>query len=80
MAKKKTNLKNQPKKNLKPSFNLSNQQKLVFGSFLVILGILLCIAFISFFFTGEKIKVTFMTFHPGDEGSKLVKQIWCLVK
>ena len=37
----------------KPSFKLSNQQKLIFGSFLIIFGILLCIAFLSFFFTGE---------------------------
>ncbi len=37
----------------KPDFKLSSQQKLVFGSFLVIFGILLCISFISFFFTGK---------------------------
>ncbi|GGD06242.1 DNA translocase FtsK [Hyunsoonleella pacifica] len=37
----------------KPSFKLSSQQKLVFGSFLVIFGIILCISFISFFFTGK---------------------------
>ena len=54
MAKKKTNTKKSPKKRLKaPSFKLSNQQKLVLGSFLVIIGIVLCIAFISFFFTGK---------------------------
>ena len=32
---------------------LTNQQKLIFGSLLVILGILLFIAFLSFFFTGK---------------------------
>ncbi len=32
---------------------LSNQQKLIFGSLLVILGALLFIAFLSFFFTGK---------------------------
>ncbi len=45
-----------PKKNIKTKnkkFKISNQQKLVLGSFLLFLGILLCIAFVSFFFTGE---------------------------
>ncbi|WOD43771.1 DNA translocase FtsK [Hwangdonia lutea] len=54
MAKKKTKSNKAPKRKIKkPDFKLSSQQKLVLGSFLVILGILLCIAFISFFFTGE---------------------------
>lgn len=54
MAKKKTETKKAPKKPLKmPSFKLSSQQKLVVGSFLAIFGILLFIAFVSFFFTGE---------------------------
>ena len=55
MAKKKTKAKPKtPKKKFKaPSFKLSNQQKLVFGSLLIILGFLLFIAFISFFFTGK---------------------------
>ncbi|WP_418604018.1 DNA translocase FtsK 4TM domain-containing protein [Hwangdonia sp.] len=54
MAKKKTKTNKAPKRKIKkPDFKLSSQQKLVLGSFLVILGILLCIAFISFFFTGE---------------------------
>jgi S-DNA-T family DNA segregation ATPase FtsK/SpoIIIE len=51
MAKKKTKTKN--KKAIKfsrPNFKLSNQQRLVFGSFLIIIGILLCVAFISFLF------------------------------
>ncbi|HKK12905.1 MAG TPA: DNA translocase FtsK 4TM domain-containing protein, partial [Flavobacteriaceae bacterium] len=34
-------------------FKLSSQQKLIFGSLLIILGILLFIAFLSFFFTGK---------------------------
>ena len=37
----------------KPSFTLSSQQKLIFGSFLIIFGILLFTAFLSFFFTGK---------------------------
>ncbi len=35
------------------NFSLSSQQKLILGSFLVIMGILLFIAFLSFLFTGE---------------------------
>lgn len=38
----------------KPSLKLSSQQKLVFGSFLLIVGILLCIAFLSYLFTWEE--------------------------
>lgn len=57
MAKKKTSNKTAKKKSTtkikKPNFTLSNQQKLVFGSLLLILGILLFIAFLSFFFTGK---------------------------
>lgn len=54
MAQRKTKSKKAPRKKIKKrSFKLSNQQKLVLGSFLLISGILLCIAFISFFFTGE---------------------------
>ena len=54
MAKKKTESKKTSKKPFKmPSFKLSSQQKLVAGSFLAIFGILLFIAFVSFFFTGE---------------------------
>ena len=48
MAKKKA-----AKKTKKFSFTMSNQQKLLFGSLLLILGILLFIAFLSYFFTGE---------------------------
>ncbi|MCF7560849.1 DNA translocase FtsK [Sabulilitoribacter multivorans] len=54
MAKSKPKTKKSPRKKIKmPSSKLSSQQKLVLGSFLVIFGIILCIAFISFFFTGE---------------------------
>jgi S-DNA-T family DNA segregation ATPase FtsK/SpoIIIE len=53
MAKRKpTKKKNKPKRR-KPNLSLSSQQKLVFGSLLLILGILLFIAFLSFFFTGQ---------------------------
>ncbi|MEZ4796566.1 MAG: DNA translocase FtsK 4TM domain-containing protein [Flavobacteriaceae bacterium] len=57
MANKKTNNKTNKSKSAtkikKPNFKLNNQQKLVFGSLLLILGILLFIAFVSFFFTGK---------------------------
>ena len=56
MAKKKTKTKTKAKvtpKFKKPSFKLSSQQKLIFGSLLMILGILMFIAFLSFFFTGQ---------------------------
>lgn len=46
----------------KPSFKLSSQQKLVFGSFLVIFGIILCVSFISFFFTGKADQSTLSEF------------------
>lgn len=50
----------------KPSFKLSSQQKLVFGSFLVIFGIILCISFISFFFTGKADQSTLADFASRD--------------
>tara|TARA_R110002050_G_scaffold71771_6_gene154374 strand:- start:6247 stop:8628 length:2382 start_codon:yes stop_codon:yes gene_type:complete len=69
MAKSKT--KKPPQKKLKkPSFKLSNQQKLVIGSFLVIFGVLLCIAFISFFFTGEADQSTLSEFASRDAKAK----------
>ena len=52
MAKKKTTKKRIKPKFKKPSFTLSNQQKLVFGSLLIIFGISLFVAFLSFLFTG----------------------------
>jgi len=51
-AKKTSKTKNKPRFK-KLDFTLNNQQKLVFGSFLVILGILLFTAFLSFIFTGK---------------------------
>ena len=70
MAKKKTKTKKPPKKKLKmPSFKLSSQQKLVFGSFLAIFGILLCIAFVSFFFTGEADQSSLSDFSSRDTKS-----------
>ena len=53
MAKKKTSKKSTSRKVKKPSFMLSNQQKLIFGSLLLIIGIYLFIAFLSFLFTGK---------------------------
>jgi len=53
MAKKKPTKKKSKPRTKKRNLTLSNQQKLVFGSLLLILGILLCIAFLSFFFTGQ---------------------------
>ena len=61
MAKRKTK-KTTQKKAESSRFKLSSQQKLVLGSFLVIIGILLCIAFISFFFTGEADQSTITNF------------------
>ncbi|WP_422103962.1 DNA translocase FtsK [Winogradskyella sp.] len=50
-----TTAKAKPKAKLKrPSFKLSNQQKLIFGSLLIILGVLLFISFLSFIFTGKE--------------------------
>ena len=59
MAKKTTKKKTKPKarantKLKKPSFKLSNQQKLIFGSLLIILGVLLFISFLSYIFTGKE--------------------------
>ncbi len=53
MAKKKPTKRKSKPRTKKRNLTLSNQQKLVFGSLLLILGILLCIAFLSFFFTGQ---------------------------
>ena len=41
------------KKSILPKVTLTNPQRLVFGSFLVILGVLVFIAILSYFFTGE---------------------------
>jgi len=54
MAKKKPKVKKAKEPRVrKPLFVLSNQQKLIFGSFFLLLGILLFIAFLSFLFTGK---------------------------
>lgn len=54
MAKKKSKTKKETKAKIKsPSFKLTSQQKLIFGSFLIILGLLLFISFVSYFFTGK---------------------------
>ncbi len=70
MAKKKNDTKTSNKKIKMPSFKLSNQQKLVFGSFLAFFGILLFIAFISFFFTGEADQSTLSDFASRDVKSE----------
>ncbi|WP_203256872.1 DNA translocase FtsK [Hyunsoonleella ulvae] len=54
----------------KPSFKLSSQQKLVFGSFLVIFGIILCVSFISFFFTGKADQSALSEFASRDTEAK----------
>ena len=55
MAKKTTKKKVAAKPKLKrPSLKLSNQQKLILGSLLIILGVLLFISFLSFLFTGKE--------------------------
>ncbi len=69
MAKKKTKTKSKTKatpKLKKPSFKLSSQQKLIFGSLLIILGVLLFIAFLSFFFTGQADQSTISEFTSRD--------------
>ena len=67
MAKKKTKTTTKKTSKFKaPSFKLSNQQKLVFGSLLIILGLLLFIAFLSFFFTGEADQSTLTEFTSRD--------------
>lgn len=58
---KKTTKKTRPKFK-RPNLVLNSQQKLVVGSFLIILGILLFIAFLSFFFTGEADQSTLSEF------------------
>ncbi|WP_299130129.1 DNA translocase FtsK [uncultured Winogradskyella sp.] len=61
MAKRATEKKKTPKakskpkvKRAMPSFQLSNQQKLILGSLLIIIGVLLFISFLSFIFTGKE--------------------------
>ena len=73
MAKRKTKTKSKPKTSSrakkpskKLSLKLSSQQKLIFGSLLIILGILMFIAFLSYFFTGEADQSTLSQFSERD--------------
>ncbi|GAA4281982.1 FtsK/SpoIIIE family DNA translocase [Gaetbulibacter aestuarii] len=71
MAKRKTKSKTDTKKpRKKRSYKLSSQQKLVFGSFLIIFGVLLGIAFISYFFTGNADQSTLSSFGTREVASK----------
>ena len=66
-----TKAKAKPKRQLKrPSFKLSNQQKLIFGSLLIILGVLLFISFLSFIFTGKEDQSALSTFPERSEDYK----------
>ena len=62
MAKKTKTKKPTTSKLKRISFKLSSQQKLVLGSFLVIMGITLFVAFTSFFFTGKADQSTLTEF------------------
>ena len=44
------------------SLKLSSQQKFIFGSFLIILGVLLFVSFLSFIFTGKADQSVLSTF------------------
>jgi S-DNA-T family DNA segregation ATPase FtsK/SpoIIIE len=70
-TKKKNTTKTKSKVSLKkPSFKLSNQQKLVFGSLLIILGVLLFISFLSFIFTGKEDQSVLSSFPERTEDYK----------
>lgn len=51
MAKKKKDITNSPRKTMK--FTLSKQQKILLGSFLILLGLALMLSFVSYFFTWQ---------------------------
>lgn len=69
--KKTTTKKAKPKaKPKKLSFKLSSQQKLIFGSLLIILGVLLFISFLSFVFTGKEDQSVLSTFPERSEEYK----------
>ncbi|RAJ17168.1 DNA translocase FtsK [Olleya aquimaris] len=53
-----------------PSLKLNSQQKLVLGSFLIILGVLFFIAFLSFLFTGQADQSTLTEFTSRDVDTK----------
>ncbi len=69
---KKNNNKKTTRKLKTPSFTLSSQQRLVYGSFLFIFGFILLIAFVSFFFTGEADQSTLSSF----SSREVVAQNW----
>ena len=50
------------KKSILPEITLTNPQRLVFGSFLVILGVLVFISILSYFFTGNSDQSTLNSF------------------
>ena len=52
------------------SFKLSNQQKLVFGSFLIILAVLLFVSFMSYLFNGKADQSLLSQFPDRDEEAK----------
>ena len=56
MAKKNKKTSSAPRKKI--SLTLSKQQKILLGSFLILLGVALILSFISFFFTGEADQTT----------------------
>ena len=63
MAKKKSTAKIKKKPLIKkPNFTLSSQQKLIFGSLLIILGLLLFISFVSYLFIGAEDQSTLTEF------------------
>jgi S-DNA-T family DNA segregation ATPase FtsK/SpoIIIE len=71
MAKKAIKKKITKKPKLKrPSFKLSSQQKLIFGSLLIILGVLLFISFLSFLFTGKEDQSILSEFPSRDAEAK----------
>ncbi|UKM63898.1 DNA translocase FtsK [Flavobacteriaceae bacterium GSB9] len=73
MAKRKSKSNKSSKKRFSlPKFKLNNQQKLVWGSFLAILGLLLFISFVSFLFTGKADQSTLSEFASRD----VVTQNW----
>ena len=74
MARKSTH-KTTQKRFSKINFTLTNSQRLVMGSFLVIIGILLFIALLSYLFTGESDQTIL-----GDFTNRSIETNNCLVK
>ncbi|WGD34709.1 DNA translocase FtsK [Olleya sp. YS] len=71
MAKAKKQTKTKKTISLKtPNLKLNSQQKLVLGSFLIILGVLFFIAFLSFLFTGQADQSTLTEFTSRDVDTK----------